>query len=99
MLRHGHRSLCAAILLLAACNPPPRETAAGPSSAGASGGPSTSEGSGGAPASQPCQGRDIPVSDLPVSKDGLSVVVGCSGQSLTLTAIDPAIVRLAYDLQ
>jgi alpha-glucosidase len=41
---------------------------------------------------------DIPPSDLPVSADGASVVVPCSGQSLSVIVLDPAIVRLAFDL-
>lgn len=66
---------------------------------GAAGTTSTSGGGGegGGPAGPTCRGEALPPSDLPVSEDGLSVVVPCGGQSLSITVIDPAIFRLAFD--
>lgn len=86
-----------AALLLAAlpgCGDPPGD----PTGSGGAGAGSTSSqgGAGGSPASS-CHGEEIAPLDLPVSADGLSVVVPCAAQALSVTVIDPAIVRLAFD--
>lgn len=80
---------------LLGCGDPSADTTGSTSSTTSSSG--GAGGSGGGPATPTCQGEEVPPSDLPISPDGLSVVVPCAGQSLAVTVIDPAIFRLAFD--
>ena len=94
-------SLLAAIAL--GCGEAPAESTTGSPGGGGAGAGSTSPaggsgGTGGAATVPTCQGEDVPPGDLPVSEDGTKVVVPCAGQSLSVAVLDPAIVRLAFDL-
>lgn len=90
-------SLLAALAL--GCGEAPAETT-GPGGAGASSTWPTG-GSGGTTHTATvsvCRGEEIPPTDLPVSADGTSVVVACAGHDVSVHVLDPAIVRLAFDL-
>lgn len=90
------RTCLAALLLLPlGCGDPATDTTAG--GAGSTSSSGGAGGTGGGPPAQTCHGEPLAPTDLPVSADGLSVVVPCSGQSLSVTVIDPAIFRLAFD--
>jgi alpha-glucosidase len=91
-------TFAAAAVLAAGCGPSPAASSTA-GTGGAGGAPSSSSSGAAGGASAMCQGMEIPKADLPTSPDGRSAVVACSGQSLSVSVLDPAIVRLAYDLQ
>jgi alpha-glucosidase len=96
--RFSRTALLLAGLLPLGCGEPQESTTAGDAgSTSSSGGAGGAGGAGGGTMAQVCQGEAIPPSDLPISQDGLSVTVPCAGQGLSVTVIDPAIFRLAYD--